>query len=555
MVLAGWRRGRQNAGMLPTLDFGTCTTTAWQATPDLALRVLIAAGLTALAGWAGARRRFPGQRAFVAMSLVMAAWVGFAITEHAAVEAGCKATLALLSWTAIAAQPPLYALFLVQYLNNELHGGPWRSRLLLATPSLLLVALALGNGWHGLFYGPDSQLTEPIAGMPRLRYDYGPLFFATVALGYTWLAVATALVLRAWAQSRGVQRRQWALFLLMMAIPLAANAAYLGWGVRLLGADPTPTAFAATLAGFAWLIARNRLFTAVPLARRLLFEELPDPVLVLDAQGRIAEANHAALRLQPPPPLDHPLSDWPRFGAALAGPRPPPLLALGGPPAWYEVHHRVLGTPSAPLGALIQLHDVSQQQLSQQDTTRQLAARERELDQATALQALLREQAMHDALTGLLNRRALHERFELASAHARGPLSLVLMDLDHFKRVNDTHGHAAGDAVLRDFASALRSGLRSDDALFRIGGEEFALLLPGADADQARARTESLRALVSSWQLGRLPEPVGFSAGVAEAGGTRLTLPALLEAADAALYDAKHRGRARTEVAPPAPPA
>jgi diguanylate cyclase (GGDEF)-like protein len=538
--------------MLPTFDPGACLATPWQATPDLPLRVLIATGLTALAGWAGARRRFPGQRAFVALVLVMAGWLGAAIAEHAAVEAGCKATLALLSWLAIAAQPLVYALFLVQYLNSELHGGPWRSRLLLAAPSAVLAALALGNGWHGLFYGPDTHLTAPIAGMPRLRYDYGPLFYATVLLGYAWLTMAAAMVIRAWARSRGAQRRQWAFFLVMMAVPLAANAAYLGAGVRLLGADPTPTAFAVTLAGFAWLTARDQLFAAVPLARRLLFEELPDPVLVLDAHGRIAEANRAALQLQPPPPLDQPLSAWPRFGPGLARPDPAPLLTLADPPAWYEVHRRALGTPATPLGALLQLHDVSERHQAHEATARRLAARERELDQATALQALLRQQAMHDALTGLLNRRALDERFALAAADPDAPLSLVLMDLDHFKRINDTHGHAVGDAVLRDFASALRSGLRSDDALFRIGGEEFALLLPGASASQALARTETLRALVARWRLGQLAEPVGFSAGVAARSHTRQTLSALLEAADGALYAAKRAGRGRTEVAPAA---
>ena len=536
--------------MLPTLDPGACLATPWQATPDLPLRVLIATGLVALGGWAVARRRFPGQRAFVALALVMAAWVGLAITEHAAVDADCKATVALLSWTAIAAQPLVYALFLVQYLNSELHGGPWRSRLLLAAPSATMAMLALANGWHGLFYGPDSQMTAPIAGMPRLRYDYGPLFYATVLLGYAWLAAAAAMVLRAWARARGAQRRQWAFFLVMMMVSLAANAAYIGAGVRLLGADPTPTAFAVTLAGFAWLIARDQLFAAVPLARRLLFEELPDPVLVLDAQGRIAEANRAALQLQPPPPLDQPLAAWPRFGAALAAADVPPLLALSDPPAWYEVHRRALGDASAPLGALIQLHDVGERHQAHEATSRRLAARERELDQAAALQALLREQAMHDALTGLLNRRALEERFELASADADAPLSLVLLDLDHFKHINDTHGHATGDAVLRDFASALRSGLRSDDALFRIGGEEFALLLPGADAGKALARTETLRALVASWRLGQLAEPVGFSAGVAGRSGARTSLQALLAAADGALYAAKRGGRGRTELAP-----
>ncbi len=534
--------------MTPALDLPACAATAWQATPDMALRALIAAGLAALAGWAGARRRFPGQRAFVALTLVMAAWTGFSLIEHAAVAADCKGTVALLSWTAIMAQPPLYALFLFQYLHSEMHGGAWRARWLLALPSLVLVALALGNAWHGLFYGAGSRMSAPMFGLPRLLYDYGPLFYAAVALGYAWLLAATVMVVRAWREARGLQRRQWTVFLLMMAVPLGANFAYIAFGVRLMGVDPTSTAFAFTLAGFAWLIRRNRLFAAVPLARRLLFEELPDPVLVLDAEGRIAEVNHAAQRLVPPPPLDQPLALWPRFGPLLckhAG-GGDTVLELAGPAAWFEVQHRMLGTPAEPLGALILMHDVSTRHQAHAETVRTLAARELELDKATALQALLREQAMHDPLTGLLNRRALVERHGHETRDAPAPLALVVLDLDHFKRINDTHGHPAGDAVLRDFAAALRSGLRGGDALFRLGGEEFALLLPGATAAQAAARVEGLRTIVSRWQLGQLGEAVTFSAGVAVGGAG--PLDKLLAAADEALYLAKRNGRNRTEV-------
>ena len=81
---------------IPALDLQACAATAWQATPDMPLRSLVAAGLVVLAGWAGSRRRFPGQRSFMVLALVMSAWLGFSITEHAAVDAACKGTVALL---------------------------------------------------------------------------------------------------------------------------------------------------------------------------------------------------------------------------------------------------------------------------------------------------------------------------------------------------------------------------------------------------------------------------------------------------------------------------
>ncbi len=519
------------------------------------LRALVALGLVALAGWAGALRPIPGQRALVALALVMAAWTGLSISEHAAVDAACKATIGLSSWAVIAAQPLLYALFVHQYRHGELHAGPWRSRLLLAVPSAVMVALALTNGWHGLFYGADTRLSPPIAGTPRLLYDYEPLFAAMIALNYAWMALATWTVWQGYAEASGAQRRHWAGFMVMSLVPLTANAAYIGFGVRLLGVDPTSTAFALMVLGFTWLIRRERLFEAVPLARRLLFDELPDPVLVLAADGRIAEANGAALRLVPPPPIDQALARWPRFGPALAAKAGAThtLLELAEPPAWYELQQRELRVRGRAIGVLVQLHDVSERHLAHAETQRTLAEREADLDKATALQALLREQAMHDTLTGLLNRRALAERHGHETIAADATLSLVLMDLDHFKRINDSHGHATGDAVLRDFAAALRSGLRSGDALFRVGGEEFALLLPGALPSQAAARVEGLRTIVARWRLAQLPDPVTFSAGIAAHGPGTATLDTLLAAADAALYAAKREGRNRTEINPSAP--
>ena len=543
--------------MTPALDLQACLNTAWQATPDMALRSAIAAGLLAVAGWAGERRRFPGRRAFVAVTLVMAGWIAISVVEHAAVDAGCKGTVALFSWLFIQFQPPLYALFMYQYVNSEMRlRAPWQ-RALMAAPSVVVVALAWSNGWHGLFYGPGTALGPPLAGLPRLQFDYGPLFYSAIFLSYVWMVLAAVLVLRGLRAARPDQRSQWLVFLTIMGVPMAANLAYILGGWRFLGVDPTSSAFAVAVAGFAWLIGRHQLFAVVPLARRLLFAELPDPVLVLDGERRVVEANQAALRIEhQEPELDAPLASWPRLGPALqrhldqdaAG----TLLQLDDPPAWFEVQQRTLGDAAHPVGALVQLHDVSQRHQAHQEAVRSLSARESELHQANAAQAQWREQALRDPLTGLLNRRALEEhhaeRARLAAADG-GALSLVLLDLDHFKRVNDTHGHATGDAVLRDFAATLRQGLRADDALFRIGGEEFALLIPGTGPEAAVRRVDALRERVSATRLGGLPDTVTFSAGVSGLGPQAGSLDALLQAADQALYRAKRDGRNRTVMA------
>lgn len=162
--------------------------------------------------------------------------------------------------------------------------------------------------------------------------------------------------------------------------------------------------------------------------------------------------------------------------------------------------------------------------------------------------------ANHDPLTGLFNRRAFFSRvYPLWSTAKRGerPLSLILLDLDHFKQINDMHGHAAGDLTLRQCARLLTKSCRAGDLLARWGGEEFVLLLPEADLEQARAFAERLRQ-----QFAATPIPVGAASaltvtasfGVAQMG-VHENVEALIKDADEALYQAKHAGRNQVFVA------
>lgn len=162
--------------------------------------------------------------------------------------------------------------------------------------------------------------------------------------------------------------------------------------------------------------------------------------------------------------------------------------------------------------------------------------------------------AATDHLTGTFNRRRIGEIGNDAFAAFRSfglPLSVALLDLDHFKRINDLHGHATGDAALRAVADALTSQLRDTDRLGRYGGEEFAVVLPRADAREAVAVVERLRAAVAGLQLGRLgiKERLTLSAGVAAARPGDAHFGELLNRADAALYRAKEDGRNRVHVA------
>jgi diguanylate cyclase (GGDEF)-like protein/putative nucleotidyltransferase with HDIG domain len=154
----------------------------------------------------------------------------------------------------------------------------------------------------------------------------------------------------------------------------------------------------------------------------------------------------------------------------------------------------------------------------------------------------MRHLAEHDPLTGLRNRRDFEQRVE--SARVDGPMALLVCDLDHFKRVNDSLDHEAGDAVLRRFASVLRRGVRDDDTPTRLGGEEFAVVLPNTDGAGALVAAERLRRSVRE-VFADFPVPISASVGVAASSAEVETTSDLMRAANRALYAAKRLGRDR----------
>jgi len=185
-------------------------------------------------------------------------------------------------------------------------------------------------------------------------------------------------------------------------------------------------------------------------------------------------------------------------------------------------------------------------------------ALQRQLEEIHVLQARLSEQANRDPLTGLYNRRYLDTTLEreLARCQREGlPLSLMLIDLDHFKQINDTWGHQAGDEVLRQLADMLASHARLADVACRYGGEEFLLLLPGMPLAVALERAERWRRDFAGTDVlfGELTVHATLSVGIAGYPGHGTTAQVLIRHADQALYRAKAEGRNRVVVHDPHP--
>lgn len=166
------------------------------------------------------------------------------------------------------------------------------------------------------------------------------------------------------------------------------------------------------------------------------------------------------------------------------------------------------------------------------------------------LLAELRHKARHDSLTGLLNRRAIEEAIDAQMQRARRTgetHSLLMPDLDHFKSINDSFGHAVGDRVLQHVATILRSSVREIDRVARVGGEEFLVLMPGASLEAARPVAERLCEHLAADPLHLQGMSVNLSAsiGIAQWAGPAEEMSPLLVRVDAALYRAKAQGRNR----------
>jgi diguanylate cyclase (GGDEF)-like protein len=168
-----------------------------------------------------------------------------------------------------------------------------------------------------------------------------------------------------------------------------------------------------------------------------------------------------------------------------------------------------------------------------------------DISQQKAAEARLYQLANFDSLTGCANRRHFMEQLSAYFDLGNEPMALLMLDLDHFKKINDTHGHAVGDAVLQAFSRVLHDKLHHDDVAGRIGGEEFTVLLPNSNAVQAKAWAEDMREAVAALVVTHSDQNVGVtvSVGVAEFDLSLETIDDWLLKADKAVYRAKDGGR------------
>jgi diguanylate cyclase (GGDEF)-like protein/PAS domain S-box-containing protein len=305
---------------------------------------------------------------------------------------------------------------------------------------------------------------------------------------------------------------------------------------------------------------------------RKLLDLSPDSIVVTDPQGRISyfSLRHAELIGAPDnsATIGSSLFDLihaedrdaarTRVQMLLRGEVLPPrayrLLKHDGGQFWGEVASAVIHDGIGGVeGLLTVIRDINERKFLEEALNRTNSSLMAQIQETNRLQEQLREQAVRDPLTGLYNRRYLDATLEreLSRAKRNGhTLSLAILDIDHFKRINDNFGHQAGDEVLKSLGAMLRASVRSGDIACRWGGEEFMLVMPHMPVDTARQRTEQWRNAFANiaFALGENATNITLSVGIAVFPDHGKDAVTLIQCADIALYQAKSDGRNRVVV-------
>lgn len=511
---------------------------------------------------------------FAATTLVAAYVTAVSFRSRAVVAAGTPLAVAAAGVTAWSAASALNAhqgdpglvlplatvgiigqsLIVLGYLGlaEVVAGRPWRRHrsvllLLAVEPVLTSVALATGMFYDGVERAADGTWQAGFGTGYWLHYAYCYL----VTLGCAYRALA-------YANRRAAFTRRAACWLLVIALPpILVNLV----AVLLLRNNDLTLIGTTISAVLAWGALTRRSIELLPIARAQLIDALADGVVVIDRDGCVADANTIGRELivGTAPWVTDPIG----LAVDTIDPAFPPLEETDADFVFVserlgrdlEVRTRVIRDRTGGFAGWVMIaRDVTEHR-------RQHSALEAANDQlreqiATIdrLRADLAEQAVRDTLTGLHNRRHLMTVLADAERNHTGRLTVALIDVDHFKQVNDRYGHAAGDRVLVAVARLLEAGAGPYDVLARYGGEEFVLVLPEVPSDVAHERVDRLRAGVAGTPIAvaGVTVRVSFSAGVASGCGP-LDADALLEAADHALYAAKRNGRDRVELATAVP--
>lgn len=371
--------------------------------------------------------------------------------------------------------------------------------------------------------------------------SYGDWFLVSTIYSYALISISTFLMMIYTFRSSILYRQQ-ALWIFLGALfPIVFNVVYVFDLVPLLTQDFTPISFSISGIMVSMGIFRYQLFDLSPMARDVIIDRIDDGFIISDRFNRIIDMNPSAAEIfqvkanaMLGQPIENLLTDWHQIPNAKAVEQSNYTININrkGKSYYYELKVSKLQNKQAVnMGTIVILRDVTE--------------RVELLEEVQQLATL-------DGLTKIYNRRhfyQLAQRVFSQSIRYHRPVSILLMDIDHFKIINDSYGHLAGDEVLKCFANICNKSIRESDILARFGGEEFIIMMPETGATNAVKVAERLRDQLAntqvSWNQHKINVTVSIGTASLPPGAAPIYLDALIDQADQALYHAKQTGRNR----------
>lgn len=398
---------------------------------------------------------------------------------------------------------------------------------------VLTLFFSVTNEYHHLFYADVSAVQYD--GFIIARLTKGPWYFVNMVYSYLVLLVGAAAFYKAWRHSLYMMRTQSLLLFIGTLCPGIINIVYLA-GFSPYGLDLTPFGLSVLAVLYYIALFRYEFLELGEIIRSVAFSEISEGIIVVDDKRRVIDFNNAAQKvfscLEPK-----------NIGMDLASFEETRRLAeqksnsfemkvdLNGYQKYYEFRVTDLKEKDEKLGSVFFMRDITKQ---------------KEIIRA------LDHMASYDPLTQVYNRRRLVEEAEKEALRVKRLnicLSVLMMDIDFFKKVNDVYGHLAGDEVIRSVANACKERVRRTDIIGRYGGEEFVILLPGSDLEDALDIAEEIRKHIEEMEIVFFENriKVTVSIGVASAGISKeeTNIMQVINNADMALYHAKNNGRNR----------
>ena len=506
--------------------------TVWSLPPILAAVVSIALFIRATT-----HRATPGVQGLLVLLTATAGWGLADAVSITATDPLIKTWAAKFSFASMTVAPLAWFVFCTGYAKRQ----PRVSNLLLWSITCVpaaIVAMAFTNEAHNLVWSSQQMINE--GGASLLALEPGPLFYAMFGYGCVWLIAGSSI----FGYAFSINRSDWKPIAAVVCTPLIAATAIL-FTISPWNPSTALNLTALGVAVSAWVLYQGiigfGLLDNIPVVRDRVVDQLSDPVVVVSYKGSIVDANGAAAEM---------------FGQSLSD-----IRGLGIAqfiPNWPKEDLERDGAAADEISIGGQIYDVAFSCLEQDPRHsdvvllfRDVTVRHEDERRLRKMQKELERLAHTDALTGLYNRRIfmqrLNEEIERVRRHRSG-MSVLIFDLDHFKRVNDTFGHDMGDVVLQTVAKIADQVKRTSDVAARLGGEEFALLLPETDQQGAVQLAQRLRKAIEGHSFvspGGAPVEVTASLGVATTTVDKVASENLLNKADRALYRAKNNGRNR----------